>query len=540
MNFEIIKKEIEDGRAVIGIEFGSTRIKAVLTASDGRPAAAGSYQWENRLEDGFWTYSLEDIWIGLQTCYQSLAGDVEKKYGIHLKRAAAIGISAMMHGYMAFDSDGQLLVPFRTWRNTNTAQAAKKLTALFGCNIPQRWSIAHLYQAVLNGEEHLGRLDYMTTLAGYVHWKLSGQKVLGIGDASGMFPVDSETKNYRSDMMKSFDDIDQVHAMDMHIEKLLPKVLTAGQCAGALTEEGARLLDISGNLEPGALMCPPEGDAGTGMTATNSVAVRTGNVSAGTSVFAMVVLEKPLSKLYEAIDMVTTPSGEPVAMVHCNNCTSDINAWAGLFDEVLAAFGLNVDQNLLFETLYQKAASGEKDGGGLLSYGYYSGEPVTGFESGCPLFVRSPQGRLNLANFMRTHIYGALGALSTGMEILFDEHVGIDRMTGHGGLFKTPMIGQQIMSAAVKAPVTVMQTAGEGGAWGIGLLALYMLDAAGEESLDTYLNRKIFSDTDGVTVTASVEERLGFDAFMRSYKKGLAIERAAVETKWQDKTLKEC
>lgn len=534
MEFEAIKKEIEDGRAVIGIELGSTRIKAVLTASDGHPAASGSYAWENRLEDGLWTYALEDIWIGLQTCYQSLARDVEETYGISLKKAAALGISAMMHGYMAFDKEGRLLVPFRTWRNTNTTAAAKALTALFGCNIPQRWSIAHLYQAVLNGETHLSRLDFMTTLAGYVHWKLSGQKVLGIGDASGMFPVDSKTKDYRTDLMTSFDALDQVRAAGLHVQTLLPRVLTSGQQAGALTEEGAHLLDVSGNLSAGIPMCPPEGDAGTGMAATNSVAARTGNVSAGTSVFSMVVLEQPLRRVYEAIDMVTTPSGEPVAMVHCNNCTSDINAWADLFDEVLKTFGLNIDRNLLYETLYQKAASGAADGGGMMSYGYYSGEPVTGFESGCPLFVRSPKSRLNLANFMRTHIYSALGALSAGMEILFDEHVGIDRMTGHGGLFKTPLIGQQMMSAAVKAPVTVMETAGEGGAWGISLLALYMIDGDDGESLDRYLNRKIFSNTQGATVMASEAEMHGFEMFMQSYQKGLAIERAAVETQWQN------
>lgn len=524
---EQIKKEILDGTGVLGIEFGSTRIKAVLIGRNHKPIAMGTHDWENRLENNIWTYSLEDIWGGLQDCYRSLAGDVKSKYGLPLTRIGAMGISGMMHGYMAFDAEGRLLVPFRTWRNTMTGEACEKLVKLFDFNIPQRWSIAHLYQAILNGEEHVKDIDFMTTLAGYIHWKLSGEKVLGVGEASGMFPIDSAVCGYDQVMLEKFDNVIAEKGFGWKIAEILPKVLSAGEGAGVLTEEGARLLDPSGVLQPGTPMCPPEGDAGTGMTATNSVRVRTGNVSAGTSVFSMVVLENALSKVHEEIDMVTTPDGMPVAMVHCNNCTSDLNAWVKLFAEFAGTFGMDIDRNELYGTLYRKALEADADCGGLLAYNFYSGEPVVGLNEGRPLFARTPDAKFTLANFMRAHLYSALAALKVGNDILLkEEKVAVDSIMGHGGLFKTPVVGQKILAAALNAPVTVMDTAGEGGPWGMAVLAAYMLEKGEEESLADYLAEKIFEGQSGTTIVPEAEDVEGFDRFVSFYKDCIPAEKA--------------
>ncbi len=526
-----IKNTIMDGRAVLGIELGSTRIKAVLVDEKNTPIASGSHDWENRLENGIWTYALTDVWTGLQDCYQKMAEDVKTRYGVALEKLGAIGFSAMMHGYLAFDKAGKQLVPFRTWRNTITQEAASKLTKLFQFNIPQRWSISHLYQAILNGEEHVKDVDYITTLDAYIHWQLTGQKVIGVGSASGMFPIDSATKTYYTSMIARFDELVAEKGYPWKVEHLLPKVLVAGDNAGVLTEEGAKLLDPTGTLKAGCPLCPPEGDAGTGMVATNSVKPRTGNVSAGTSVFAMIVLERELQKVYEEIDMVTTPSADAVAMVHCNNCTSDLNAWVGLFREFAESFGIEVDMDKLFYTLYNKALEGDKDCGGLLAYNYFSGEHITGFEEGRPLFVRNPDSRFNLANFMRTHLYTSLGALKVGMDILVkNEHVVVDRITGHGGLFKTKGVGQSILAGAMDATVSVMKTAGEGGAWGIALLASYMLQKEENETLADYLQEKVFGGDEGEKMDPLPEDVKGFDAFIRRYQAGLSIERAAVDS----------
>lgn len=525
-----VKNLLEEGKGILGIEFGSTRIKAVLIDEKGTPLASGSHEWENRLTDGIWTYTLDDIWSGLADCYADLASDVKKKYDVVLKKFASIGFSAMMHGYLAFDKEGELLVPFRTWRNTITEEAAAKLTEVFQYNIPQRWSIAHLYQAILKKEEHVGKIDFLTTLAGYVHWKLTGEKVLGVGDASGMFPIDCKSGNYDQNMIRKFDELTEPCGYGWKLSDILPKVLSAGENAGTLTPEGAKLLDVSGNLEAGILLCPPEGDAGTGMVATNSVGVRTGNVSAGTSVFAMVVLEKELSKVYPEIDLVTTPDGALVAMVHCNNCTSDLNAWVNLFDEFAKSIGAAIDKNQLFSVLYHKALEGDADCGGLISYNYFSGEPVTGFDEGAPLFVRKADQTFNLANFMRTHLYSSLAALKAGLDLLFkEEDVKVDEMFGHGGLFKTKGVGQRIAAAAMNTPVSVMETAGEGGAWGIALLASYMQNKEEGEELQDFLNHKIFAGQKGEKLLPVKEDVEGFDQFMIRYKKGLAIEHAAVD-----------
>lgn len=518
------------GNTALGIEFGSTRIKAVLIEEDHSPLASGSYEWENRYENNIWTYTLEDIWTGLRECYQRLAEDVREKYGVTLTTVGSIGISAMMHGYMAFSKDGELLVPFRTWRNTITEEAAAKLTEKFEFNIPQRWSAAHLYQAILNGEEHVKEIDYLTTLAGYVHWKLTGQKVLGVGDASGMFPIDSRTGKFDETILEKFTELTAACGYPWNIRTILPKVLSAGETAGILTAEGAALLDKSGNLKSQIPMCPPEGDAGTGMTATNSVGVRTGNVSAGTSVFAMIVLEHEMKKVHTEIDMVTTPDGNPVAMVHCNNCTSDLNAWVGIFREFAECFGIEADTSRLFSVLYNKALEGESDCGGLLAYNYFSGEPVTGFEEGRPLFVRKAENKFSLANFMRVHLYSSLAALKAGMDILMkEEDVFVDKMYGHGGLFKTKGVGQRIMAAAMNAPVSVMETAGEGGAWGIALLAAYMRQKSQGEGLDSYLAQKVFAGESGSEIKPVAEDVKGFEDFMETYMSGLPIERAAVD-----------
>lgn len=521
---------ILNGKTALGIELGSTRIKAVLVGADNEPIASGSHDWENQYVDGIWTYALEAVWTGIQSCYKELAADVESKYGVRLTTVGALGISAMMHGYMAFDKEGELLAPFRTWRNTITGQASEALTTVFNYNIPQRWSIAHLYQAVLNEESHVEHIHFQTTLAGYIHWKLTGEKVLGVGEASGMFPIDIKTKKFNAGMMAQFDELVADKKFSWKLNDIFPTVLCAGDNAGVLTEEGAKLLDPTGELKAGIALCPPEGDAGTGMAATNSVKVRTGNVSAGTSVFAMAVLEKELSKVYPELDLVTTPDGNLVAMVHCNNCTSDLNAWVGLFKEFAEVFGVEVDMNRLFQTLYNKAMEGDADCGGLLAYNYFSGEHITGFEEGRPLFVRTPESKFNLANFMRVHLFTSLGALKTGMDILIkEEHVKLDEMLGHGGLFKTKGVGQKIMAAAINTPVSVMETAGEGGAWGIALLASYMANKAEGETLDMYLAEKVFGQNTGVKEEPDAKDVVGFETFIERYSEGLSIERAAVK-----------
>lgn len=529
MKKEKIRSLIENGKTVLGLEFGSTRIKAVLVDETHTPIASGDHQWENRLENGYWTYTLEDIWTGLQDSYQKLAKDVLEKYDTELTTIGAIGFSAMMHGYMAFDREDTLLVPFRTWRNSTTGPAAKALTELFHYNIPLRWSIAHLYQAILNQEEHVPSLSYVTTLSGYIHWKLTGNKALGVGDASGMFPIDPETRDYDEEMVQKFDSLIAEKNYSWKLRDIFPRVLVAGEQGGVLTEEGARLLDVSGKLKAGIPLCPPEGDAGTGMAATNSVAKRTGNVSAGTSVFAMVVLEHELSRVYPEIDLVTTPDGSLVGMAHANNCTSDLNAWVGIFREFAEALDIEVDMDKLFKTLYHKALEGDPDCGGLLSYGYLSGENITNVSEGRPLFVRRPESHFNLANFMRSHLFTALGALKIGMDILLkEEGVEIDSLLGHGGLFKTKGVGQSILAAAVNAPVSVMETAGEGGPWGMALLASYMLRREEQESLEDYLANKVFANSEGTSMNPDPQDVAGFEEFIERYKKGIAVEQAAV------------
>ena len=530
MSLEANKSIIVSGKAVLGIELGSTRIKAVLVNEKNQPIASGSHEWENQLVNNIWTYSEEAIWTGIQESYQDMVKDVKEKYGVPVKKLAAIGFSAMMHGYMPFNEAGELLVPFRTWRNTMTEKASEELTELFQYHIPQRWSIAHLYQAMLNQEPHVKDITFMTTLEGYVHWKLTGEKVLGVGEGSGMFPIDMEIKNYDPKCLAAFDKLAAPYGFPWKLEEILPKVLLAGEEAGRLTEEGAKLLDTTGELEAGIPFCPPEGDAGTGMVATNSIAKRTGNVSAGTSVFSMVVLEKPLSKVYPEIDLVTTPTGNLVAMVHCNNCTSDLNAWVNLFKEFAEAMGMQVDMNQLFGTLYHKAMEGDADCGGLLAYNYFSGEHITGFEEGRPLFVRTPESKFNLANFMRVNLFTSLGALKTGMDILLkEEGVRLDKILGHGGLFKTKGVGQKLLAGAIDTPVSVMETAGEGGAWGIAVLASYLVNKEAGESLEDYLNHKVFAGQEGEEVQPDTRDVQGFNEFMVRYKAGLAIERAAVE-----------
>ena len=523
---------ILEGKTFLGIEFGSTRIKAVLIDEKGTPLASGSYEWENQYVDGIWTYELDRVWKGLQECYQDLLLDVRKKYDVEITEIGAIGFSAMMHGYLALDKEDNLLVPFRTWRNTMTEEASARLTKEFHYNIPQRWSIAHLYQAILNKEDHVKDISYLTTLAGYVHYKLTGKKVLGIGDASGMFPIDIQTRNYDKEKIHCFHQLIREEGLDWKLEDILPEVLMAGEEAGVLTQEGALLLDVSGKLQAGIPLCPPEGDAGTGMTATNSVGVRTGNISAGTSVFAMIVLEKNLSGVYPEIDLVTTPDGALVGMVHCNNCTSDLNAWVNLFAEFAESMGIRTDKNELFSILYNKALEGDADCGGLLSYNYFSGEPVTGFDKGAPLFVRSAESEFHLSNFMRTHLYSSLAALKAGLDLMFrEENVRVDRMYGHGGLFKTKGVGQRIAAAAMNTSVSVMETAGEGGAWGIALLANYMnykKRQANPENLQDFLNHKIFADQTGCSVEPDPEDVEGFNKFMERYLSGLSIEHAAV------------
>jgi sugar (pentulose or hexulose) kinase len=520
------RRAVIENKTALGIELGSTRIKAVLIGEDYAPIAAGSYDWENRLADGVWTYRLDDVLDGVKSSFSNLVSDVKKKYGLDLVSTGAIGVSAMMHGYLVFDKNGRQLVPFRTWRNTMTEKAAALLTEKFEFNIPQRWSAAHLYQAILNGEPHVKDIDFMTTLAGFVHWKLTGVKTLGIGDASGMFPVSGNF--YNEKMLKQFDELVLPYGFGWKIKNILPSVLNAGENAGSLTEEGAKLLDDSGCFKAGIPFCPPEGDAGTGMVATNSIAERTGNVSAGTSIFAMIVMERELSKVYPEIDIVATPAGKSVAMVHCNNCTSDIDAWVKLFAELLETGGLKMDKTALYAALYSKALEADEDCGWLFSCNYYSGETLTGIDEGRPLFARLPDSNFTLANFMRTLLFSAMGTLKYGMDILVEkEKVRIDSILGHGGLFKTKGVGQRLLSAALNTPVSVMEeSAAEGGAWGIALLAAFMLGE--DKSLERFLSEKVFVKVAKTNVEPDKKDVESFRIFMERYTTGLNIERAAV------------
>jgi len=518
---------IRSGRAVLGIELGSTRIKACLIGDDPSVAiAAGSHAWENQFVDRRWTYSLEDVWVGIQSAYADLVADVQRRYGVQLASLGAIGISAMMHGYLPFDAEGDLLVPFRTWRNTTTGPAAAELSELFGVNIPLRWSVAHLYQAVLDEEPHVPSVAFLTTLAGYVHWKLTGRKVLGVGDASGMFPIDSATGDYDANLLSRFETI----VTQPDLRSILPAVLSAGAPAGELTPEGAALLDPTGALQPGIPLCPPEGDAGTGMVATNAVAPRTGNVSAGTSIFAMVVLEHPLAESHEELDLVTTPAGDPVAMVHCNNGASELAEWAGLFRRFGELAGASVDADAVFELLFREALNGDAGAGGLLAYNYLAGEPVTGTAEGRPLFVRTPDSRFTLANVVRAQLYGVFGTLSLGMRVLSAEGVALERMLAHGGIFRTAGVAQRFLAAALNAPVAVGETAAEGGAWGAAVLAAYLREAsgAGGPSLTEYLNDTVFADAATQVTGPDPADVAGFAAYLERYSAGLAVERAAI------------
>ena len=523
------KQVIQSGLATLGIEFGSTRIKAVLIDDRFQAIASGSFEWENQLVDGVWTYDLDSVWHGLQEAYRNLRQEVSAKYDAELHQLSGIGISAMMHGYLAFDQADHLLVPFRTWRNALTEEAAQALSALFHFNIPQRWSIAHLYQAMLNNEAHVAQIDFLTTLAGYVHWQLTGKKVLGVGDASGMFPIDDKLADYDQHKLAQFNDLPARKNYPWQLQDILPEALVAGADAGVLTEKGARLLDPSGHLEAGIPLCPPEGDAGTGMVATNSVAARTGNISAGTSAFAMIVLEKQLANVYPKIDLVTTPSGAPVAMVHINNCTSEINAWMKLFAEFASLMGMEIKLEELFLKLFNAAIQGDADCGGLLSYGYYSGENITHIAEGRPLLVRAPESRFNLANFMRLHLFSAFGALKIGMDILKKEHVAVDSIVAHGGIFKTPVVAQKILAAVIDTPVSTLENAGEGGAWGIALLAAYRTHKQADETLASYLKRDVFAGSGGCEILPDERDVEGFATYMQRYIAGLPIERMAAD-----------
>ena len=539
------RQTIESGKAILGIEFGSTRIKAVLIDQENKPIAQGSHEWENQLVDGLWTYSTEAIWYGVEDCYADLRRNVKREYDCEIEQLASIGISAMMHGYMAFGPNGKatrwapvsesekILAPFRTWRNTNTGKAAAELSKLFNYNIPLRWSISHLYQAILNGEEHVKDITYLTTLAGYIHWRLTDKKVLGIGDASGMIPVDPNTKTYNAEMVRKFNELVAPYGFPWKLEDILPECLVAGQDAGVLTEHGAQRLDVSGHLKGGCPLCPPEGDAGTGMTATNSVKVRTGNVSAGTSSFSMIVLEKDVTKPNEMIDIVTTPDGNLVAMVHCNNCTSDINAWVKLFKEYQELLGVKVDMNEVYAKLYNHALTGDVDCGGVISYNFISGEPVAGLtDGGRPLVMRSPNDRFNLANFMRANLYATIAVLKLGNDVLFkEENVKVDRITGHGGLFKTPGVGQKVLAAALNSPISVMETAGEGGAWGIALLAAYLVNNPDKLNLADYLEKVVFAGNTGIEIAPTPEDVEGFNRYIETYKACIPVDQAAVEYK---------
>ena len=522
-------EQIQAGTAIVGIEFGSTRIKSVLIDSNHEVIASGSHEWENDYVNGIWTYSQEAIISGLQSCFADLKRDVLSRYHIPLTRIGGLGISAMMHGYLPFDADMNLLVPFRTWRNTITGQASEKLTELFSFNMPQRWSLSHLYQAILNDEAHVKDIRFLTTLAGWIHYLLTGQKVLGVGDASGMMPIDSLTCTYNQSMISAFDALIAEKHYPWKLSDILPAVLCAGMNAGTLTEAGAKLLDPSGELQPGCPLCPPEGDAGTGMAATNSVRERTGNVSAGTSIFSMIVLEKPMSRVYPEIDIVTTPAGKQVGMVHCNSCTSDINAWVGLFREFADLIGVKTNTGDIFTKLFRKSLEGNPDCGGMVSFNYLAGEPVTGLTEGRPMFVRLPDAQMNLANFMKTHIYASMETLKYGMEIMKREKVAIDCVYGHGGLFKTEGVGQNYLAAAIHAPVTVMETAGEGGAWGIALLADYMVYRKPDETLEDYLQDHVFKGMKQQTVSPDPKDEEGFSRYMERFVNCIPAQKEAVK-----------
>jgi len=524
-----VRQAITDGRTTLGIELGSTRIKAVLIDDDHTRLATGSHRWENQFVDRRWTYSLESVWSGLQDCYASLLDDVRRRHGVELTRVGSLGVSAMMHGYLPFDAEGQLLTPFRTWRNTNTGPAVERLSGLFGQNIPHRWSIAHLYQAVLDDEDHTDRIAYLTTLAGYVHWQLTGEPVLGIGDASGMFPIDTRTGSCDATMIDAFDNLVAGHALKWRLADLLPSIRRAGEDAGTLTTDGARRLDPTGTLRAGSPVCPPEGDAGTGMVATNSVAPRTGNVSAGTSIFAMVVLEQQLSQVHHELDLVTTPAGDLVAMAHCNNGASELNAWAGVFAEFADAAGADLDAATVFQALFRSALDGAPDGGGLMAFNYLAGEPITGLPEGRPLFLRSPASSLTLANFMRTQLYAALATLRIGMDVLQKtEGVTLDSMFAHGGLFTTKGVAQRFLAAAIDTPVSVGATASEGGPWGMAVLATYLVHRTPGQSLADYLTTRVFAHAQIDEVKPDPADVAGFDAFMRRYLAALPVQQAAI------------
>ena len=530
MNLVEISQAIKDGHVSLGIELGSTQIKAVLVTDDFNTVASGYYVWENQYKDGVWTYPLEQVWEGIRESYKQLAADVKGKYHQSLVHIGSIGISAMMHGYLAFSEDGRLLVPFRTWRNNITGPATDELTELFDFNIPQRWCIAHLYQAVLNEEEHVGQIAFITTLAGYVHWKLSGQKVLGIGDASGAFPIDEQTGNYNEEFLQRFNQLDKVKKHSWDIHDILPKVLKAGQAAGTLTKEGASLLDVNGNLVSGSVMAPPEGDAGTGMVATNSVRKRTGNISVGTSAFSMVVLDKPLKKLHRDIDIVTTPDGSPVAMVHINNCSSDINAWAEIFKQFAGRLGIDLKADKLYETLFLVTAKANPDAGGLINYSYLSGENITKMPAGRPLFVRTSNCEFNLANFILTQLYSAFAPLKIGMDILTnEEQIKTEVLIAQGGLFKTPVIAQQILANTLDTPITVMKTASQGGPWGMAVLAAYVREGNNSMSLENFLDQKVFGNPETLTLNPEPIGVSGYEKFIKAYQEGLSVERNAVD-----------
>jgi len=525
-----IKEQIESGQGVLGIELGSTRIKAVLIDPQNNPVASGSFGWENSLVDGFWTYSLQEVEEGLRGAYKELKEDVQKKFGVTLNKVKAFGVSAMMHGYLVFDESEELLVPFRTWRNNTTGEASRELTELFSYPIPQRWSIAHLYQAILNEEPHIEKIRFMTTLAGYVHWKLTGNAVVGVGEASGMFPIDSATGNYREDLLDSFEKKLKSKDLPWSLEAILPRVLGAGEEGGTLTEEGALWLDPEGTLAPGVPFCPPEGDAGTGMVATNSIAVGTGNVSAGTSVFAMIVLDKDLSEVHHEIDLVTTPDGHPVGMAHANNCTSDLNDWIGVLAQGARLMGADFSTDQLYEKMMNQALLGDSDCGGLVSVGYLSGEHITGFEEGRPLFIRTSDSRFTLENFLKSHLYSSLCAMKAGVDILVEkEGIQVEEIRGHGGFFKTPGVGQRIMAGALNTPVSQLETAGEGGAWGIALLAAYMVNKKEGDSLADFL-KGVFADSMGEPFIPLQEDVAGFEAYYSRFRSALAVEEAAVKS----------
>jgi len=514
----------------LGIELGSTRIKAAAVDEHGKPLASGGFDWENRFENGVWTYSLDDVWCGIRKSYGELVEDYKMKTGSALPGLSGIGISAMMHGYLVLDKNDDQLTEFRTWRNTITEESAAILTESFGFNIPQRWSIAHLHRAVTNRESHVGEIYHLTTLAGYVHYKLTGEKVVGIGEGSGIMPIDSEKNNYHAGMIGKFNDLIAGFNLPWTLIDILPKVLCAGDYAGSLTAEGARLLDPTGTLGPGVPFCPPEGDAGTGMVATNAITPHTGNVSAGTSVFAMLVLDKALSKLHTEIDMVATPAGKPVAMVHCNNCTADLDAWVNLIDDAMRLMGAKTDKTTLYRSLYNAALSGDPDCGGLVSVNYLSGEHLTGFYEGRPLFVRTPESKFNVENFMRSLLLSSMATLKIGMNILTDEEgVSVSKLLGHGGLFKTPIVGQKLMAGVLNIPIAVMESAGEGGSWGIALLAAYSGTKGPEESLEEFLNNKIFAGTALNTIEPDPDDVTGFEKYLKCYRAALEVEKTAVD-----------